>query len=260
MSEVFGKNPVTSSQFPVVLFDAGGTLLHFNPSLEKLYRDQLSLAGEGRADDDFDAAHIRSLMRLNRLVEQDESFSVDSQTLFRLILDDFQIDEAKQKEILARTEEAFSSLRIVVAEPVIALCDVLRTRGFRLGIVSNWDHRLTEILRQNGILDLFEVVITAYEFAKPSPQPFLEALDDMECAPKDALHVGASFAIDVIGSQRAGLRSILYDPTYRELKALAETTAESLSKVVSIETLRQNRRLNGVKVITTMADLLDFLV
>jgi len=64
----------------------------------------------------------------------------------------------------------------------------------------------------------------------------------------------------VIGAQRADLKAILYDPTYREMRALSETTTEALEKVVSIDVLRQNRRLQGVKVVTRFDELLEFLM
>lgn len=260
MAEVFGKNPVSSSQFPVVLFDAGGTLLHFNPPLEKFIHDQLAVAGQARPPEEIERAWIQTIHKLNLKIEQDSDFVIQDDYWFREIFRELNVLENSREDLLAKSRDAFAAVRVVVAQPVIELCETLRERGFRLGIVSNWDHRLPEILRLHGILDLFEVVITAGEKRKPDAAPFREALEDMDVSAKEAIHVGESFAFDVVGAQRAGLKAILYDPTYRELKALAETTTEALSKVVPIDILRQNRRLSGVKVITKIQDILDFLI
>ncbi len=262
MAQVFGKSPVTSSEFPVVLFDAGGTLLHFNPPLEKLVEAQLEHSGHARSLEEIEKAWVKVLYQLNRDVEVSENFSPPDHYWLDHILRELKVPDFEAAKLRLRIVEAQTALRVVIAEPVIFLCDILKQRGYRLGVVSNWNERLPEIFRLQGCLDLFEVVICAAgrpEYQKPHAAPFREALEDLDVDPKNALFVGESFALDVIGAQRAGMKAVLYDPTYRELKALAESTPEVLSKVVSIDLLRQNRRLHGVKVITKLMELEEFL-
>lgn len=262
MTEAFGKNPITSREFPVLLFDAMDTLLHFNPTREKILHDQLVIAGETRMPEEIEAAWIQVLVQINREAESTPDFFLsDKQWIERLLLQ-LNIAQAKDPSFISKVKDALSlAPRVVVAESVLQLCEELKERGYRLGIVSNSDERLAEMLRLHGILDLFDVVVTATadpHSRKPSPQSFLEALDDLEILPSQAIHIGASFAFDVIGARRAGLKAILYDPTHRELKALAELPMAPEAKVVSIESLRQNRRLQGAKVITRLEELRDF--
>lgn len=262
MIEVFGKNPVTSSEFPVVLFDAGGTLMHLTPPLEKFFRDQMNLKGHAKSEEEINLAWIRMLHDLNRHVEHDPDWTPSETFWIESLLEHIAFPKVEIQETSREIHQTVTTaLKWVISTTVIECCEELKRRGYRLGIVSNANHQLSEIFRMAGLLDLFEVIMTAgsdHDLMKPKPSLFLEAAEDLGVDPHRIIHVGESFAIDVVGAQRAGMKAVLYDPTFRELKALAETTTESFSKVVSIETLRQHRRLQGVKVVTKIDDLLNF--
>jgi len=89
----------------------------------------------------------------------------------------------------------------------------LREQGFRLGVVSNFDSRLRQILQNLGIGDLFEQVALSWEAgaAKPRAKIFKHALKAMGLTPRQVLHVGDSIAEDVEGARGAGLTPVLLD-------------------------------------------------
>jgi putative hydrolase of the HAD superfamily len=89
----------------------------------------------------------------------------------------------------------------------------LRERGYRLGVLSNFDSRLHPLLRGLGIDDFFESVTTSWEAgaAKPDPRIFRAALERMNVGPARALHVGDSRTEDYEGARSAGLRAVLLD-------------------------------------------------
>jgi putative hydrolase of the HAD superfamily len=93
-------------------------------------------------------------------------------------------------------------------EPALA---ALRARGLRLGIVSNFDGRLTGICQGLGIADYFEAIVMSARAgsAKPDQRIFSVALRRMGVGPSDAIHVGDSESEDVNGAHAAGLRAIL---------------------------------------------------
>lgn len=89
----------------------------------------------------------------------------------------------------------------------------LRKDGFRLGIVSNFDSRLPDLLAELGIKSLFDIVIIPETAgaAKPERRIFLTAVDSLGLAAGQAVFVGDSVSDDVIGSSRAGLQPVLID-------------------------------------------------
>ena len=94
---------------------------------------------------------------------------------------------------------------------VVPTLNTLRSRGFELGIVSNFDSRLFNVLRGLGIADLFDTITISSlaHAAKPSPKIFELALEQHAAEPADALHVGDSLRDDVEGARKAGLAAVL---------------------------------------------------
>jgi putative hydrolase of the HAD superfamily len=82
----------------------------------------------------------------------------------------------------------------------------LAGRGLTLAVVADWDYGLHDHLRDHGLVHYFAVVVTSAEVgaAKPSPAPFLAALDRMGVGPTRALHVGDQTR-DEEGAAAAGM-------------------------------------------------------
>jgi len=90
----------------------------------------------------------------------------------------------------------------------------LRSR-YRLAVVSNFDHGPTVelALRSFGIQDRFETVVVSADvvWRKPRPEIFLETLRRMGIGSDEAVFVGDTPEIDVIGAQGVGLDVIWID-------------------------------------------------
>jgi putative hydrolase of the HAD superfamily len=84
-----------------------------------------------------------------------------------------------------------------------------RDRGIELGIISNFDSRLLEVLNHLD-LDQFFTSITISStagFAKPDANIFHLALHKHHLTPQQAWHIGDSVTEDYIGAKNAGFRS-----------------------------------------------------
>ncbi|HEU0304424.1 MAG TPA: HAD family hydrolase [Gaiellaceae bacterium] len=81
----------------------------------------------------------------------------------------------------------------------------LRSRGLRLAVASNWDCSLPGHLRDLGLLEHFDVVVTSAAAGAPKPEPrMLElALEKLGVAPDRALHVGDE-EVDELAAAAAG--------------------------------------------------------
>lgn len=91
--------------------------------------------------------------------------------------------------------------------------DMLRSRGLRLGVISNWDHRLRPLLRGLNLVDYFECLVISCEVgcSKPARGAFERAAKLMSLAPETLLHVGDSPEMDVQGARAAGFGAVLLD-------------------------------------------------
>jgi putative hydrolase of the HAD superfamily len=118
-----------------------------------------------------------------------------------------------------RFDEFFEHVFGVFADPaswklypeVVPTLRELRSRGLELGIVSNFDSRLFNVLRGLGIAELFDTVTISSlaHAAKPSPKIFELALEQHAVDPGEAMHVGDSVKDDVEGATKAGLAAVL---------------------------------------------------
>ncbi len=94
---------------------------------------------------------------------------------------------------------------------VPGVLDALRERGLRLGVISNWDTRLPEILRQLDLARRFDAVVysSAVGVEKPDCRIFRRALRELGVEARAALHVGDSRLEDLEGAIAAGMRALL---------------------------------------------------
>ncbi len=102
----------------------------------------------------------------------------------------------------------------IVPEDIRILLPELKQAGFILAVLSNRDKPFQEILDQHGIGEFFDFSLAAGEVNtyKPEPGLFEHALRRVSLSPQEAVYVGDNYYADVIGSRRAGLRPVLYDP------------------------------------------------
>jgi putative hydrolase of the HAD superfamily len=89
----------------------------------------------------------------------------------------------------------------------------LKDTNLKLGIISNFDHRLYRILDGLDLRPFFDTVTISSEagYSKPAREIFTTALSASGVAGAEAVHVGDSEHMDVRGAQDAGLRAILID-------------------------------------------------
>ena len=100
-----------------------------------------------------------------------------------------------------------------VDREAVATLAWLRSRGFRLGVVSNFDSRLPVLLAELGLAGFFDAIVwsTAAGAAKPDRRIFETLLTTLETSADETLHVGDDEACDLLGARRAGLRALRLD-------------------------------------------------
>jgi len=120
-------------------------------------------------------------------------------------------------------------------DAVPVLC-AMEARGIELGIVSNFDSRLYDILIGLGIDRFFEsVTISSFAgAAKPSSKIFHRALHKHGVEAGAALHVGNSLREDAQAAVAAGLGGVFLDRTGKTVRRQDVITISSLSELLTL--------------------------
>ncbi|HKQ72170.1 MAG TPA: HAD-IA family hydrolase [Blastocatellia bacterium] len=89
----------------------------------------------------------------------------------------------------------------------------LKRRGLKLGVISNFDSRLYDVLQACELDRYFDSIhiSTRVGAAKPAPAIFQAALDYHTVEPNQAWLVGDSLRDDVEGAEAVGIRASLID-------------------------------------------------
>jgi len=101
---------------------------------------------------------------------------------------------------------------------------------YRLGVISNADGKIAQVLERCGIAYCFEAIVDSgiVGVEKPHPAIFAEALRAMGSVPGESLYVGDIYSVDYLGGKAAGMNAILMDVcgAYRESGWAVESLEE----------------------------------
>jgi putative hydrolase of the HAD superfamily len=128
----------------------------------------------------------------------------------------------------------------VLFHDVQACLDTLRTRGLKLGLITNNEsvHQRAKLAR-TGLDVGFEAVVISGEVgvAKPERAIFEQACALLGVAPGRALHIGDNIETDVRGARSAGIEAVWLDRhgpldhRHDEVRALGASVVNSLAEV-----------------------------
>lgn len=238
------------SQVKVIFFDAAGTLFHVKGSVGDVYLGYAEKYGLPRTPEMLaavDAAFHRAfhdapppVFAVHDPVEVKRCerlwwFDIVHAVFYRVgMFEGFD-------EYFDEVYEGFNGSRHWTLYPeTVEVLGALQARGYELGIISNFDTRLFNVLRGLGLLDRFDTVTisTLARAAKPSPRVFDAALEKHAVDPDEAVHVGDSRAEDAEAATAAKLTGIWLD---RDVRAGTDTGAAYAGH--RIESLRELPKL-----------------
>jgi putative hydrolase of the HAD superfamily len=110
------------------------------------------------------------------------------------------------------TDALLASLRFSAFDDARGAILAARARGQRVAVASNWDVSLHAVLKQLGLAQLLDGIVTSAQAGarKPAPAVFMRALELAGGAgPGEAIHVGDSVEEDVAGARAAGIEAVL---------------------------------------------------
>ena len=202
--------PGDLSAVEVVTFDAAGTLLRPHPSVGAVYREIGLCHGCDHAADSLDRAFAEAFHAISkdpRVLDPEGRERDFWRRVVRHAFDALGRAPLQFDPFFEDLWETFAhGSRWRVYEHTHDTLAELRRRGYRLGVLSNWDSRLHRVLAETGLRDLFEAVTISSEagFEKPDTGIFVRAEAAHRVAAGRALHVGDSIKHDVEGAHAAG--------------------------------------------------------
>ncbi|WP_205696289.1 HAD family hydrolase [Conexibacter sp. SYSU D00693] len=195
-----------------VLLDAMGTLVGLEPPAP-LLRAQLAARGVDVSEEEA-AAALRAEIAFYREyhgMARDRAGLDDLRDRCTAVLAGALPPAARELGDLR--DVLLASLRFAAFPEVPAALDALRAAGLRLVVCSNWDVSLHDVLRETGLRERLDAVVTSAEVgaAKPDGRTFAAALHAAGCRAREALHVGDDLEADVRGARAAGIAAVLVD-------------------------------------------------
>jgi len=218
---------VTNTRFArvtTILFDAGNTLAFVDLARVSAVLDE---CGASTPTTRLERAEAAGRLEMYRRSEADPALRDRDRwdTYVRAIFAAAGLDRHPGAERIRRRlfeVHAAENLWRHVPPGVPATLDRLRARGKRLGVVSNADGRVPDLLAEIGLAHFFETIVDSHLVGveKPDPRIFALALDRLRVPAADALYVGDFHHVDVVGAERAGLLPVLLDPlgAYRHVE------------------------------------------
>jgi len=203
-----------------VFFDVGNTLLYPHPSVSEVVRQVLADEGHTR-----DLVVIDSYMPLvdafyeDRYREDDTFWTSESETsdvwvgMYSLLARELGIETGA--ECIARRvyDEFGDHNRWSAYADVRPAFERLAALDIRIGLISNWDTRLSTLVRGLDLDRYIDTVVSSAELGlhKPDPRIFELACSRLGVTPQRAAHVGDHHYADVLGARAVGMLPVLID-------------------------------------------------
>jgi putative hydrolase of the HAD superfamily len=203
----------------VVFFDAAGTLFDVRGSVGHIYSGIAARHGVTASPDEVNRAFraaFRDRSARGFMTAAEDVTRAEKEWWFDVVRAVFEgrMPEPVLADYFHEVFEAFRHGEVwrLFPETGDALTR-LRNSGCRLGIVSNFDSRLFDVLRDLGIDGYFETVTLSWRAgaAKPDRRIFETAVAAMHTSNRKSVHVGDSRAEDFLGAIGAGLNAIHLD-------------------------------------------------
>lgn len=120
-----------------------------------------------------------------------------------------------------------------------ALLPSLKYRGYRTAVVANTIFPARFLQQQANALGLagqLDAIVTSADLgvAKPAAAPFLQAIAAVGMEPHEALFVGDSLDVDIVGARGAGMRAVLLQRSRKASDRSGYLVIERLTALASI--------------------------
>ncbi|MBK8824533.1 MAG: HAD family hydrolase [Anaerolineales bacterium] len=214
----------TSNKIKAVLFDLDGTLRHHLPSAGEVFLEHIRSLGLKISEEDhiraehwvhFYFAHSFEIQADIKTHGYDKKEFWVNFTRRQLIASGIGPAQAATlaPQISAYMGESYRP-QTHVHEEAHTVLQFLKDSGYVLATVSNRDDPYHEEMKTLKLDSYFQFFLAGGEINsfKPDALIFKHALELAGTSAQETMYVGDNYFADIVGSRRAGLMPVLYDP------------------------------------------------
>ena len=215
---------MNSRKIKAILFDLDGTLRHHLPTGDEVFLDYLKSQNmDFPHEDKVRAAKWEHYYFANspEIKEDTNAFKNDRNAFWvnfskrRLSALGLTLSQSTElaPNVSAHMGEHYKPQVIVPEDAPLTLAK-LKESGFTLGIVTNREEPVHEELKTLNLDPFFDFSLAGGEVGsfKPESRIFEHALERAGTSAEETMYIGDNYFADVVGSLRAGLLPVLYDP------------------------------------------------
>ncbi len=207
-----------------IFFDLDGTLRHTVPSVADTHREKMAEWGVQISDEENQEVgrwEHYYWARSAELMADSEKFDGDDEAFWRNYmtkrLKKMNIEAAEIERLLPLLNKFFEkeyAPKNWAPPEIYELLPQLRKAGYTLAVLSNRRSPFMDVMDELSLTEHFDAIMFAGEVGswKPDPGVFTPLLERFKLAPEETLYIGDNYYADVVGSRKAGLVPVLYDP------------------------------------------------
>ncbi len=215
------------SKFDAVIFDLDSTLT--NTQRYPFVASEWLLKKSGIDSEELSASFLRSLftrytMAIQAIVEGAPYRSASDivQTAMANSLED--IDQSVDSGLVDEATRRFKALHLelsVVQDSVVEMLENLKTRGIKLGLLTNSFAGHARIILTNlNLIQFFSSIVDCGDVNafKPMKAPFEKVLRDLDIEGSQAIYVGDEYYADMVGAKSVGMTTVWINTRERFLE------------------------------------------
>jgi HAD superfamily hydrolase (TIGR01509 family) len=227
-----------SPQLKAIFFDVGNTLLF--PDRERILA-ALHKRGSVPTDEQLRSLERKTKREFDALLEHNGKPDHGFWYLFYShLFEELRLNDDLLRDTLVsatRISANWCEIRPQTREILDRLA-----RKYQIGVISNADGKIANVLAHCGIADCFRNITDSGNVGQEKPHPaiFQSALREMRVAAEESLYVGDVYSVDYLGATRVGMEAILFDiaGVYRD---------DGLPRVESLEELERKLQSSSGK-------------
>ena len=150
---------------------------------------------------------------------------------------EFEVKNQELAEKLATRYVEVSPYQTNLFPNAIETLQELKKEGYQLHIITNGFKEVQFIkLTQSGLLDYFDVILCSEEVGKnkPAKEVFHEAMKRANAEAHESIMVGDDYHCDIIGAEKCGIRSILFDTKNGHQEGSHEWQIKNLNEIIGL--------------------------
>lgn len=206
-------------RYRAVFFDVGETLVHPSPSFPELFSDVVGRLGHPVLPEDVHRASRAVTERFSQASRDDERWTTSPErsrafwiSVYELMLEALELpsDDGLRDALF----EAFTDRsNYALFDDVRPALERLASEGYALGLISNFEAWLDDLLADLGVRETFTVrVISGIEgVEKPDPRIYRLALERAGLEASETAYVGDNPEFDVDPPAALGMFPVLID-------------------------------------------------